>query len=89
MTHRQFTTWQAWLAQRRSTPNRSDYYLMQIAFEARNILRALVGSGQQLHLEDFRLQFSHRQQQQQGGMVQSPEEMKSVILGGLGIAPPT
>lgn len=84
MTHRQFSAWQRWLRDRWEVPSRSDYYLMQIAFEARNILRSLAGSGRSLSLEDFKLKFGTAPAVRQ----QSPEELKAMILGGLGIAPP-
>lgn len=31
MTHRQYLTWQAWLADQWNQPSRSDHYLMRIA----------------------------------------------------------
>ena len=85
MTHRQFVAWQRWLRDRWEVPSRSDYYLMQIAFEARNILRSLGGGGRSLSMEDFRLQFHTGNRTQKHN---SPAEMKALILGSLGIMPP-
>jgi len=84
MTHRQFEAWQRWLVEQLNRPSRSDFYAMQVAYEARNILRSLGGGGRALSMEDFRLQFNT------GGHTRrhsSPAEMKSIILGSLGVAP--
>jgi hypothetical protein len=54
MTHREFTTWQAWLAEQWSVPSRGDYYLAQIACEVRRVLSRKPGK---VLLKDFVLQF--------------------------------
>lgn len=52
MTHRQFVVWQLWLSEQWNEPDRSDYYMMQIA----HIVASIV-SKKKVKFEQFRLKF--------------------------------
>lgn len=51
-THREYLLWMAWLAKQHDTPDRSDYYLMQIAAEIRRVLSK---QPNKIKLEHFKL----------------------------------
>ena len=37
MSHREYLTWQAWLRKEWNRPSRTDYYLMQLSADVRNL----------------------------------------------------
>lgn len=49
-THRQYRLWLAWLDQQWERPDRTDYYLMQIAAEVRKVLAK---NRKQIEIEHF------------------------------------
>lgn len=54
MSHREFSTWDAWLEEEWNRPNRSDHYLMQIAATA---ARILAKNPSAVKDADFKLKF--------------------------------
>lgn len=56
MTHRQFLAWGYWLKEQWEHPSRTDYYLMQVAFE---VLRGNLSKPAVLKLSDMKLKFKH------------------------------
>ena len=54
-THRELLTWLAWLDNKESNPDPTQYYLMQIAAEVR---RVLAKNPSKVKLDDFQLQFN-------------------------------
>jgi ribosomal protein S19E (S16A) len=53
-TERELKTWLAWLDMQWNTPERSDWYLMQVACEVK---RVLMKNPQSVGVQDFRLKF--------------------------------
>lgn len=85
MTHRQFEAWRRWRREDLNRPSRTDFYLMQIACEVRTVLRSLAGGGRHLDLNEFRLRFGRPSRAPRRA---SGDEIKSIIMGSLGVAPP-
>ena len=53
-THRQYMDWLAWFEQELNNPDRTDHYLMQIAYEVK---WGNVKDGKSLKLDHFKLPF--------------------------------
>lgn len=56
-SHRQHLTWLAWLDLQWDQPDRSDYYLMQIAREVRRVLHK---HPEKVTTEDFKIGFERK-----------------------------
>jgi hypothetical protein len=54
VTHRQYCVWQYWLASEWNQPDRSDHYLMQIAFA---ILRVNAKHPSKVRMQDQKIEF--------------------------------
>ena len=54
MSYREFLTWVAWLDLQWDNPSRTDSYLMQIAYEVHQVLRA----RKNVKAKNFKLKFS-------------------------------
>ena len=52
MTNREFRTWSAWLDEQWNEPDRTDYYLMQVAGYVSHVL-----SKKSWKLDDFKINF--------------------------------
>ena len=55
MSHREYLTRMAWLEENLNDPERSDFYLMQIAQEVRRVLSK---KPNKIKLKDFRIKFT-------------------------------
>lgn len=61
MTHREFLTWQAWIDRQWNRPDRTDFYLMQVACEVRRVLSRKPAG---IKIDDFRLPFGEEGQRE-------------------------
>ncbi len=75
MTHRQFLTWQEWLAEQWNTPSRTDHYLMRVALRCHQA--ALHGSSEAAKVteDDQRVRFTRqrRKRKEEGGQEHTTE----------------
>ena len=55
MSHREYQTRLAWMQKELNTPDRTDFYLMQIAQEVRRVLHK---KPAEVNLDQFKLKFS-------------------------------
>lgn len=83
-THREYRTWTAWLQKQWNEPDRSDYYLMQIAREIRYVLSK---KKMPKTLEMFKLPFGWTKKAKAKPMTekQKVSQAKSRWFGMLGV----
>lgn len=85
ISYTEFLTWQAWFRKDFNRPSRSDFYLMQIAYELRRAIAAFAGNKGKLSLNDFKLTFKDKQklteQQQREADLQHEKMWLAVVTG--------
>lgn len=79
MTHRQFRVWKQWLLNENNRPDRTDYYLMQIAAEIR---KPNVKNHRRVKIGDFKLVFKDLVNEE--SMEAKVRRSKSAWIGVLG-----
>ena len=83
MTHRQFMAWQVWLSWQHNRPDRTDYYLMQIACEVRRIWAA---KPDKVRLDQFKITFEESKSSakssnaEQRGTVRQPTRQEAAAF---------
>lgn len=75
-TERELRVWLAWMALQWDSPDRSDYYLMQVACEVRRVLSR---DPRAISISDFKLQF-----REAGPAVR--RDSKAAWFAGVGLA---
>lgn len=76
MSHREYRARLAWIEENLSDPERSDYYLMQIAQEIR---RALSKHPNRIKLEDLKIKFRSKRDLVKDSMSKSKQAWMSVF----------
>lgn len=76
MSHREYLTRLAWIEDNYNDPNRTDFYLMQIATEIRRVLHK---HPKQVKINQFKLPFGKKKEQKWSTM----EESKAAWFGAL------
>lgn len=71
-THREYRTRLQWLEEQWNNPDRTDYYLMKVAWELRNVILSFGKDKNRPSLEDFKIPFEFKQK---GGEPEPEEEI--------------
>lgn len=81
-TERELRVWLAWMTMQWDNPDRSDYYLMQVACEVR---RVLSNNPRGIKVADFRLQFGQPAAGRPASRQQAAEWSKARWFAAVGL----
>lgn len=76
-TYREYNVWMTYLDSEWNKPNRSDYYLMQIALEIRRFMVGFSKGGKDPDMNDLVLPFTAQKNEHESEKEITPEEIKN------------